>query len=132
MGISHQLGAMFGQFRAEITAVEAGEPELVRLYCRIGTADHFKFQIGNNALERYWRMIEEKLVTLSAGLFTAKKCEHHGALRGLTLGQGRCELQHSHAARRIIVSAVIDAVTIDRLAYAEVVQVSCKKYDFIF
>ena len=122
-GSATSLGAMFGQFRAEITSVETCEPKLVRFHRRIRTANHLKFQIGNNAFERTRRMFKKKLVALSARLFAAKKSEDHGTFRRLAMGQCGGQLQHGHAAGRIIICAVIYAVTVHWLANAKVVQV---------
>src|SRR5690242_6366313 len=103
MRISNELGTMFRQFRAEIAAVEAGEPELIRLYGAIGAADHLKFQIGDNVFERHRRMLKKILVALAAGLLAAEEDKQHRALRGLFMGQGARQLQYGDAAGSVVI-----------------------------
>src|SRR5579859_7687283 len=118
MRIGNQLGAMFCQFRAKIAAVEAGEPEFVRLYRGISAADHFKFQVGNNVLEWYRRMLKKVLIALAARLLAAEEDEEHRALWGFFMGKGARQLQYGDAAGSIVVGAVVDAVAVHRLANA--------------
>src|ERR1043166_902239 len=132
MGVGHELGAMFRQFRAEIAALEAGEPEFVRLYGAISAADHLKFQIGDNVFERHRRMLKKILVALAAGLLAAEEDEQHRALWGLFMGQGARQLQHGNAAGSVVVRAVVDTVTVNRLARANVVQVGREQDDLVF
>src|SRR5438270_6249384 len=106
MRIDHQFGAMFRQLRAEIAAVEAGEPEFVGLYRGISAADHLKFQVGNNVFERHRRMLEKILVALAAGLLASEEDEQDGPLGGLFTCQSARQLQHSDAAGSVVVGAV--------------------------
>src|SRR5436305_468033 len=66
MWIGHQLGAMFCQLRAQVTAIKASEPEFVKFYRGISAADHFKFQVGNDVLDRHGRVLKKILIALSA------------------------------------------------------------------
>src|SRR5579864_1084668 len=132
MRICHQLGAMLSQFRAEIAAVEAGEPEFVRFYSGISAADHLKFQVGDDVLEWHGRMLKEILITLSAGFFASKKDKEHSAFRRFFMGQNSRQLENSDAPGSVIVRAIVDVVTIDGLADADVVHVGRQKNDLIF
>src|SRR5579864_1445334 len=132
MRICHQLGAMLSQFRAEIAAVEAGEPEFVRFYSGISAADHLKFQVGDDVLEWHGRMLKEILITLSAGFFASKKDKEHSPFRRFFMGQNSRQLENSDAPGSVIVRAVVDVVTIDGLADANMVHVGGEKNDLIF
>ena len=51
---------MFGQFGAEVRSIVAAEPEIAFGYGGIGTADHFKFEVGDDVGERDGGMLARK------------------------------------------------------------------------
>src|ERR1041384_5840623 len=110
MRIGHHLGAMLGQLRPQIAPFITGKPKLIWLDRRIGAADHLKLQIGDDVLQRDWRVLEKVLVALPAGLFTAKEDEENSPL-GMFLRQSARQLQHGHAAGGIVVRAIKDIVS---------------------
>src|SRR4029077_4027210 len=59
MRISHQLGAMLRQFRAQVTALITGKPEFIRFYRGVRTSDHLKFQVSDDVFERHRRMLKK-------------------------------------------------------------------------
>lgn len=67
--IVDQVCTMFGEFRAEVGALVAGEPEGSGRDGGIGAADHLKFQVGDDAGEWCRRMREEGACAESANLF---------------------------------------------------------------
>src|ERR1700730_8459233 len=92
MRISYQFGAMFRQLWAEIAAVETSEPELVGFHGRVRAADHFKFEVGDDLLERHRRMLKEILVALASGLFAAEEHKEHRAFRRPFVGESARQL----------------------------------------
>src|ERR1700722_10497042 len=73
-------------------------------------------------------MPEKELVSLATRLFTAKKHKQDCALEGPCLGQGSSKLQDGHAARGIIVGAVIDHVPMHRNANSQMIKM-CGQQD---
>ncbi len=76
-----QMGAMFGEFRAEVGAFEAGEPERSGGDRWVGPADHLELEVGDDAGERDRRVREEGAVAKATNLFRAEECEDDGATR---------------------------------------------------
>src|SRR5947209_7631378 len=76
-------------------------------------------------------MFKEKLVTLSARLFASKKCKYHSPF-GSPRGEVACNLQHCDAAGSVIIGAVVNLIAIDRLSNSQMVEVCCKKNNFVF
>src|SRR5437868_9074441 len=82
MRICDQPGAMRGEFRAEIRALPATQPQFVRLNFRIGAADHFKFKVGRDVHEGNRRFFAEVHGAIaSTSFFTAKESKQDGAPR---------------------------------------------------
>src|SRR5436305_6407924 len=76
-------------------------------------------------------MIEEKLVALSARLFTPEKCKHHRPF-GFSLGEVARKFQHCNAAGSVIMRAVVNFIAIKRLSNSQMVEVCRKKNDLLF
>src|ERR1017187_2877604 len=73
--VGDEAGTVAGEFRAEVGAIEAGEPEHTRRDGRIGAADHLEFQGGDAGGERDGRMREEGGVAEAANLLRAEQRE---------------------------------------------------------
>src|SRR5262249_1990982 len=112
MRVRHQPGAMPGQLRTKVRAVIAGEPEFAGLHRGIRPADHFELQVGNNVGQRYRRMFQKVLITLSTSLFAAEKSENHGTAWARSLAEGPGQFQYGHTSRSIVIGAVVDAVSV--------------------
>lgn len=132
MRIGDQLRAMSGQFGAQIAALIAGKPKLVRFHCRIRPANHFKLKVGNNAFQRHRRMFQKVLIALASRFLTAKENKDHGAFRRFAIGQRTRQLQNGGTTGSVIVGAFIDFTTIARFADAQVVHVSAQQDDLVF
>ena len=77
-------------------------------------------------------MLQKILIALSAGLFTSEEDKQHGSFRRFLMGQSPRQLEHGDTAGSVIIGAVVNVVTIDRLSDANVVHVRGKKDDLIF
>src|SRR5215472_14059225 len=131
MRIGDQAGAVQRERWAQVCAIEAGEPELAGLDRGIGTPDHFEFQVGDNAFQRDWRMLQEVLVALPARFFAAKENKKDSAPGTRTCRQSLRQLQYGDAAGGIVVGAVVDAVAVYRFTNAEVVHVGGEEDDLV-
>ena len=56
VGVVDKMRAVFREFRSEVRPVEAGELQRSSGNGRVGTADHVKFEVGDDAGERNWRV----------------------------------------------------------------------------
>ena len=72
------------------------------------------------------------LIALAPGFFTSKEDKEHGAFRRFFVGQSPCQLEHGDTAGSIVIRAVVDVVSIDRLANANVVHMRGEQNDLIF
>src|ERR1039458_9216412 len=79
--IRKQVGAVLRQFRAEVGAFVAGEPQRVAGDGGIGPADHFEFEACHNGSQRHGRVGEEAGVAQAAKLFRAEQREHRSEER---------------------------------------------------
>src|SRR5258708_4558643 len=131
MRICHQPGAMFRQFRAEIAAIETSEPEFIGFNSRVWAANHFKFQVGDNVFERHLRMFKEIPVALASGLLAAEEHKENSAFWRLFVRQGPRQLQHGDTSGSVIVGAVVNVISVDRLADAKVVHMCREKNDLV-
>src|SRR5215469_16563761 len=127
MGITNQSSALSGKFRAQVAAIVAGEPELVRLDGRIRPADHLKLQVSNNTFQRNRGMREKILVALASGFLTSEKNKQHSSLAGTGLGERPGQFQNGNTPGGIIVCAVVDFIAIHRFANTQMVQMSSQQ-----
>src|SRR5579859_4278306 len=74
-------------------------------------------------------MREEILVALAAGLFAAEEDKNYSAFGSFPADQETRQLQDRDASGSVIIRAVVDAISIHRLADSHVVQV-CAQHDY--
>src|SRR5258708_9148581 len=120
MGIGHQLCSLTGQFPAKIAPLKTCKPQFIRSHCRVWTSNHLKFQIGENFVEWHRRMREKILIPLPARLLAAKEDKDYGSLGAVFVDQEARQLQDCNAAGSVVVCAVVDAVSVHRLADSQV------------
>src|SRR5215469_14204829 len=82
MWIGDQLCAVRGQLWSKIGALPTTEPQLVGLNLGIGTANHFKFQIGGDVDKGNGGFFAEVNCAIApTSFFTAKQSKQDGAPR---------------------------------------------------
>ena len=111
MGIGDEVGAVAGEFGAEVGALEAGEPEGAGGDGGIGAADHLELEIGDDAGERDGRMREEGAVAEAPDLLRAEEGEDDGAARAWAGGEDVGEGEDGGGAGGVVVGAVVDGVS---------------------
>src|SRR6266478_9420414 len=87
MRIRNKACPVISERLAEVGPLITGQPERVRSHFGIGTTNHFKLQIGNEAVERHRWMIEKVSRTIAADLFATKQSEDDSSLWFLPLRQ---------------------------------------------
>src|SRR6188508_780461 len=106
MRVLHQLCALAREHRSEVRALVAGQPKLLRFYLRIGPAEHFELQIGNQFF--FWeRQIVHKIIrAVSARFFAAEGDEINRPFWRLSGCKKACELENSDCTRCIVIGSV--------------------------
>ena len=123
MRVADEVRAVFGERGAEVRALVSGEPEIACRDGRIRTADHFKFKIGDDVVERDRRVLDEVAVAEASDFFRTEEREDDGALWALALAERAGEFYDRGGAGGVIVGSVINRVAVDAGADAEVVEV---------
>lgn len=133
VGVVDEVGAVFGEFGAEVGALVAGEPEGAFGDGGIWTADHFKFEIGDDSVERNGRVSEEGARAEAAELFGAEEGEDDGPAGTGTGGEDVGEGENGGGAGGIVVGAVVDEVGVGGgcSGYAEVIEVRGEEDDVV-
>ncbi len=122
MRIGNKGGPMAHQLRAQVAAVETGEPETVLGQSRVTAADHFKFKIGNDPVEGHRRMVEEVSISVASDFFRAKEDEEQGARGASGAGKDTRQLNHGGGSGSIVIGPVINPVAVFPGANPEVIQ----------
>ena len=110
VGIVDEAGAVFGEFGAEVGAVEAGEPESAFGDEWVWAADHLEFEVGDDAGKRDRWVLEEGRVAEAAQFFGSEEGEDDGAFGSGAVGDGVHEGEDGGGAGGVVVSAVVDQI----------------------
>src|SRR5947208_8272340 len=111
------------QFGAEVRTFEACKPESAGRNSRVGTTDHLEFKIGDDAVERHWRMRKKGAVAEAPEFLRTKQSEDDRAARARPCGKDVRQGENGGSTGGVIIGAVVVAVAgCVGGAYAEVVQ----------
>ena len=79
MRIANQAGTVTRKHGPQVATLETGEPETVPGQNRITAANHFKFQVGHDLIQRYGRMVDKISVSVTSDFFRTEQDEEDGA-----------------------------------------------------
>src|SRR5215213_7515993 len=103
--------------------LKACQPKCTRSNFRIGSAKHFKSEIGNNIRQWNRGMVDEVLGAKATSLLASETNKVDGAAWPFARRECPRQLQHSYTTRSIVVSPVKDLVAGRSLVNPEMVQV---------
>jgi len=130
VGVGGEGCAVLGQSCAEVGALVASEPEGAVGQERVGSANHLELEVGGDFVERQWGVVEEVSVAEAAEFLRPEEDEEDGAAGSGAVGEGAGELEDGGGAGGIVIGAVEDAVAVDGVADAEVVEMGGEEDDF--
>lgn len=117
------------QFRPQVGAVEASEPQGPGGYGRIRTADHLKFEIGNDVCKWKRRVLEKTSIAEATKFLRAEEHEDDGAASSAAGGKNVCQREDGSSSGCVIIGAVVDAVAVDGWANAKMVEMRREQDD---